>query len=95
MFALSLILGVIAFLAAAALAYRLKNAAPGTYASADSPSRMEPWPFWVLHFMAPKNWRRLPPGLRIMAFLATTSLLGSVVLMKLLLLRFILDGGHL
>ena len=94
-FATSLVLGLIAFVAAGILAFRLKKASPALHDSVGTPTVTEWWPFWIFHFLSPAKWRRLPVGLKPLAFIAVCAEALCVVLIVFLALRFAAAGGNL
>jgi hypothetical protein len=94
-FAAALVLAVLASIAAAILAFRLKRVSPAIHNSVDAPLGTEWWPFWVFHFISPTKWRRLPVGLRPVALIAVSTLLAALALFSFLLLRYVARGGSL
>jgi hypothetical protein len=94
-FTSSLVLAGVAFVAAAILAFRLKRALPAVHSSVGAPISREWWPFWVFHFLSPSKWRRLPAGLRFLAFVAMSALALAVMLLAFIVLRFATSGGSL
>jgi len=95
MFAFALVLGVINYVVSAILALRLMRSAPQLHAASDSPTGWEWWPFWTLAFLSPKMWRQLPAGLKPLAGIAVATLVASVALLVIILLRFVIGGGGL
>jgi hypothetical protein len=94
-FATSLILAVVAAVAASILAFRLKGVSPAVHDSVDAPVGTEWWPFWVFHLLSRSKWRHLPAGLRSLAFIAISTLAIALVLLAFLLFRFAAGGGSL
>ena len=95
MFATSLVLAVIAAVAGAIVAFRLRRASPDLHAASDAPSGTEYWPLWTLALLSPKLWRQLPPGLKPVAVVAVAALVASVTLLVLLVVRFVVNVGSL
>jgi len=93
-FNLALALGVLSFVIATVLAYRLKKAHPTIHASID-PGSTEWTPFWLFQLLSPARWRDLSPGLKLGALCAMASLVLSIGILLFLVLRFAAAGGSL
>ena len=95
MFAISLVLAVIAWVAGAVLASRLKRTAPFLHEASGSPSGTQYWPFWTLALLSPHRWRQLPGDAKPVAAIAVVALVAALTLAAVVVLRFVIGGGSL